>query len=82
MNKLEIWFFWGEKKIPHNRIDNPWACLMKKKWEQKQILNKRNEKGKITTDAEEMKIIVSMRIGVSHWTACVYMCLCEEDALF
>lgn len=50
----------------------------------KQILDKSNQKGEITTDAEEIKIIMSMQIGMTHWTdlcVCVYICLGEKYTL-
>lgn len=42
----------------------------------KQILDKSNQKGEITIDVEEIKIIMSMQIGMTHWTdlcVCVYI---------
>ena len=49
INKTENWFF---DKI--NIIDNPLARLIKKKREKDQTNKSRNEKGKVTTDNEEI----------------------------
>ena len=49
INKTKSWFF---EKI--NKIDKTLARLIKKKREKNQIDKIRNEKGKVTTDNEEI----------------------------
>ena len=49
INKTKSLFF---EKI--NKIDKPLARLMKKKREKNQISKIKNEKGKVTTDNEEI----------------------------
>ena len=49
INKNKSWFF---EKI--NKIDKPFARLIKEKWEKNQI-NKINEKGEVTTDNAEIQ---------------------------
>ena len=41
-----------------NKIDNPLASLIKKKREKNQTNKTRNEKGKVTTDSEEIQRII------------------------
>ena len=53
INKTKSWFF---EKI--NKIDKPLAKLIKKKREKDQINKIRNEKGKVTTDNEEIQRII------------------------
>ena len=53
INKTKSWFF---EKI--NKIDKPWARLIKKKREKTQISRIRNEKGKVTTDTAEIQRIM------------------------
>ena len=52
INKTKSWFF---EKI--NKIDKPWARLIKKKREKTQINKIRNEK-EVTTDTEEIQTIM------------------------
>ena len=52
INKIKSWFF---EKI--NKIDKPLARLIKKKREKNQINKIRNEKGEVTTDNAEIRII-------------------------
>ena len=49
INKAKSWFF---EKI--NKIDEPFARLIKKKREKTQINRIRNEKGEVTTDNAEI----------------------------
>ena len=49
INKTKSWFF---EKI--NKIDKPFARLIKRKREKNQINKMRNEKGEITTDNGEI----------------------------
>ena len=49
INKTKSWFF---EKI--NKIDKPFARLIKRKREKNQINKIRNEKGEITTDNGEI----------------------------
>ena len=49
INKTKSWFF---EKI--NKIEKPLARLIKKKRQENQINKIRNEKGKVTTDNEEI----------------------------
>ena len=49
---MKSWFF---EKI--NKIDKPWARLIKKKRERGQINKIRNEKGEVTTDIKEIQRI-------------------------
>ena len=58
MNKTKSWFF---EKI--NKIDNPLARLIKKKWDKTQINRIRNEK-EVTTDTAEIQRI--MRDNYKH----------------
>ena len=53
INKTKSWFF---EKI--NKIDKPWARLIKKKREKDQINKIRNEKGEVTTDNAEIQRII------------------------
>ena len=53
INKARSWFF---RMI--NKIDKPFARLIKKKWEKNQINKIRNENGEITTDNSEMQRII------------------------
>ena len=53
INKTKSWFF--EKT---NKIDKPWARLIKKKREKNQINKIRNEKGEATTDSVEIQRII------------------------
>ena len=53
MNKTKSWFF---AKI--NKINKLLARFIKKKREKNQINNIRNEKGKVTTDNEEIQRIL------------------------
>ena len=53
INKTKTWFL---KKI--NKIDNPLARLTKKKREKTQISRIINEKGKVTTNNAEIKMIM------------------------
>ena len=53
INKTKSWFF---EKI--NKIDKPLARLIKKKREKTQINRIRKEKGKVTTDTEEIQRIM------------------------
>ena len=50
INKTKSWFF---EKI--NKIDKPFARLIKRKREKNQINKIRNEKGEITTDNAEIQ---------------------------
>ena len=50
INKTKSWFF---EKI--NKIDKPFARLIKKKREKTQINRIRNEKGEVTTDIAEIQ---------------------------
>ena len=53
VNKTKSWFF---EKI--NKIDKPFARLIKKEREKNQIKKIRNEKGALTTDnAEKQRIL-------------------------
>ena len=52
INKNKSWFF---EKI--NKIDKPFARLIKKKREKNQINKIRNEKGEVTTDKVEIQRI-------------------------
>ena len=49
INKTKSWFF---EKI--NKIDKPFARLIKRKREKNQINKIRNEKGEVTTDNAEI----------------------------
>ena len=49
INKTKSWFF---ETI--NKIEKPLARLIKKKRQENQINKIRNEKGKVTTDNEEI----------------------------
>ena len=51
INKTKSWFF---EKI--NKIDKPFARLIKRKREKNQINKIRNEKGEFTTDNAEIQI--------------------------
>jgi len=42
----------------NGKVDNPLASLIKKKREKNQINKIRNEKGKVTTDSEEIQRII------------------------
>ena len=53
INKTKSWFF---EKI--NKTDKPLARLIKKKRETIQIKRIRNEKGEVTTDTAEIKMIM------------------------
>ena len=53
INKTKSWFF---DKI--NKIEKPFARLIKKKWEKTQINRIRNEKGEVTTDTTEIQRIM------------------------
>ena len=53
INKTKSWFF---EKI--NKIDRPWARLIKKKREKNQVNKIRNEKGEVTTDKAEIQRII------------------------
>ena len=53
INKTKSWFF---EKI--NKIDKPWARLIKKNREKTQINRFRNEKGEVTTDTAEIQRIM------------------------
>ena len=53
INKTKSWFF---EKI--NKIDKPLARLIKRKRETSQINRIRNEKGEVTTDTTEIKMIM------------------------
>ena len=53
INKTKSWFL--EKT---DKIDKPLARLIKKKREKTQINRMRNEKGKVTTDTEEIQRIM------------------------
>ena len=53
INKTKSWFF---RKI--NKIDKPLARIIKKKREKNQINKIRNEKGEVTTDNAEIRIII------------------------
>ena len=53
INKTKSWFF---EKI--NKIDKPFARLIKKKRERTQINKTRNEKGEVTTDTAEIQSIL------------------------
>ena len=53
INKTKSWFF---EKI--NKIDNPLARLIEKKWERTQINKIRNEKGEATMDTTEIQSII------------------------
>ena len=53
INKAKSWFF--EKK---NKIDKPFASLIKKQREKNQINKIRNEYGAITTDNTEIQRII------------------------
>ena len=52
INKPKSWFF---EKI--NKIDKPWARLIKGKREKNQISKIRNEKGEVTADNAETQRI-------------------------
>ena len=53
INKTKSWFF---EKI--NKIDKPWARLIKIKREKTQINRNRNEKEEVTTDTVEIQRIM------------------------
>ena len=53
INKTKRWFF---EKV--NKIDKPLTRLIKKKREMTQINRIRNEKGEVTTDTAEIKMIM------------------------
>ena len=54
MTKIKIWFF-----VKINKTDKPLARLIKKK-KRSQINKIRNEKGKVTTDNEEIQRIMRL----------------------
>ena len=62
INKSKIWFF---ERI--NKIDKPFARLIKKKRQRTQINKIRNEKGEVTTDTTEIQTIKSERLGLPWW---------------
>ena len=53
INKIKHWFF---EKI--NKIDKPWARLIKGKREKNQIIKIRSEKGEVTTENAEIQRII------------------------
>ena len=53
ISKTKTWFF-GKK----NKIDKPFATLIKNQWEKNQINKIRNENGEITTDNTEIQRII------------------------
>ena len=53
INKTKSWFF---EKI--NKIDKPFARLVKRKREKNQINKIKNEKGEVTTDKGEIQRII------------------------
>ena len=55
VNKTKSWFF---EKI--NKIDKPFARLIKKEREKNQINKIRNEKGEVTTDNAEIQRIMRL----------------------
>ena len=58
INKAKSWFF---EKI--NKIDKPFARLIKKQREKNQINKIRNENGEITTDNTEIQRIIKATIS-------------------
>ena len=61
INKAKSWFF---ERI--NKIDRPFARLIKKQREKNQINKIRNENGEITTDSTEIRRIMRLLSAIIY----------------